>query len=247
MCRLIRVFAGRCALAHVFQFHFSFYTDVRAASVSQPLVKWCWDGACSCASVKNLPCGEKLRTATELWGEETSKVKWKNWEIKKIPIFKMMLFEQPIIRYRKILKYSDTRKICCNPPKVQTKWLYHRVMCPKDADGTANIVDPGSTQFDQTCLSENIGPLQYIIKAICNCWNRWVLADRSVSPLCAVPSASFGLIAIWVMSWENLFMPYANSKGADQPANSHSSISAFVVHCLNSIIPPVSISKISSL
>ena len=26
----------------------------------------------------------------------------------------------------------------------------------------------------------------------------------------------------WASSWENLFMPYANNKGADQPAHSHS-------------------------
>ena len=25
----------------------------------------------------------------------------------------------------------------------------------------------------------------------------------------------------WAMSWENLFMPYANNKGADQPAHPH--------------------------
>ena len=42
-------------------------------------------------------------------------------------------------------------------------------------------------------------------------------------------------------------MPYANNKGADQPAHPHSLISTFVVHCLNSIIPLVSISEISSL
>ena len=42
-------------------------------------------------------------------------------------------------------------------------------------------------------------------------------------------------------------LPYANNKGADQPAHLRSLISAFVVHCLNSIIPLVSISKISSL
>ena len=29
-------------------------------------------------------------------------------------------------------------------------------------------------------------------------------------------------------SWENLLMPYANNKGADQPAHPHSLISAFV-------------------
>ena len=44
-----------------------------------------------------------------------------------------------------------------------------------------------------------------------------------------------------------LFMPYANNKGADQPAHLRSLICTFVVHCLGSIIPLVSISKISSL
>ena len=49
-------------------------------------------------------------------------------------------------------------------------------------------------------------------------------------------------------SWENLFfLPYANNKGADQPAHLCSLISTFVVHCLDSIIPLVSISKILSL
>ena len=42
-------------------------------------------------------------------------------------------------------------------------------------------------------------------------------------------------------------MPYANNKGADQPAHPRSLISAFVVHCLDSIIPLISISEISSL
>ena len=54
---------------------------------------------------------------------------------------------------------------------------------------------------------------------------------------------------IWAMSWENLFMPYANNKGADQPAHPRSLISTFVVHCLDtcSMISLVSISEISSL
>ena len=52
---------------------------------------------------------------------------------------------------------------------------------------------------------------------------------------------------IWATSWENLFMPYANNKGADQPAHLSSLISAFVSHCLDSIIPLVSISNISRL
>ena len=40
-------------------------------------------------------------------------------------------------------------------------------------------------------------------------------------------------------------MPYANNKGADQPAHPHSLISTFVVRCLDSIMALVSISEIS--
>ena len=47
---------------------------------------------------------------------------------------------------------------------------------------------------------------------------------------------------IWATSWENLFMPYANNKGADQPAQSLS-----VVRCLDSIIPLVSIRNFKPL
>ena len=39
-------------------------------------------------------------------------------------------------------------------------------------------------------------------------------------------------------------LPYANNKGADQPAHLSSLISAFVVRCLDSIISLVSISEI---
>ena len=42
-------------------------------------------------------------------------------------------------------------------------------------------------------------------------------------------------------------MPCANNKGAGQPAHPRSMISTFFGHCLDSIIPLVSISKISSL
>ena len=55
------------------------------------------------------------------------------------------------------------------------------------------------------------------------------------------------MLTIWAMSWENLFLPYANNKGADQPAHLRSLISAFVVRCLASIIPVVAKSKISRL
>ena len=42
-------------------------------------------------------------------------------------------------------------------------------------------------------------------------------------------------------------MSYVNNKGADQPAPPRSLISTFVVRCLDSIIPLLSISRISSL
>ena len=42
-------------------------------------------------------------------------------------------------------------------------------------------------------------------------------------------------------------MPYANNKGADQPAHPRSLISTFVVRCLDSVMPLVSISEISRL
>ena len=45
----------------------------------------------------------------------------------------------------------------------------------------------------------------------------------------------------FAVSWENLFMPHANNKAADQPAHPHSQISAFVVRCLDSIVSLVPI------
>ena len=55
-------------------------------------------------------------------------------------------------------------------------------------------------------------------------------------------------ITVWVSSRENLFMPYANNKGTDQPAHSRSLISTFIVHYLDSsIIPVFAKSKISRL
>ena len=69
--------------------------------------------------------------------------------------------------YRKFPKYLDTPKICCNHSKIWTMWPYHRVLCPNDADGMANSVDPDQTTplgalFAQAYLSENLGSLRYI-------------------------------------------------------------------------------------
>ena len=48
-------------------------------------------------------------------------------------------------RYRKVPKFSDTRKLCCNQPKIQTKKPSLRVFRQKDAIGIANNVDPDQT------------------------------------------------------------------------------------------------------
>ena len=50
-----------------------------------------------------------------------------------------------LILLRKFPKYSDTQKIWCNHTKICTKWLFRRVMHPKDAVGIANSVDPDQT------------------------------------------------------------------------------------------------------
>ena len=44
-----------------------------------------------------------------------------------------------------------------------------------------------------------------------------------------------------------MLKPYVNNKDADQPALLHSLISAFVVHCLDSVISILAISIISRL
>ena len=47
--------------------------------------------------------------------------------------------------YLKNRKYSNTRKICCNHPKIWTMWLYHWVVLAEDVDGIAKNVGPDQT------------------------------------------------------------------------------------------------------
>ena len=49
------------------------------------------------------------------------------------------------IVYRKVPKFSDARKLCCNLPKIQEKRPNLRVFHQKDADGIANSEDPDQT------------------------------------------------------------------------------------------------------
>ena len=64
-------------------------------------------------------------------------------------------------RYRKVPKFWDTRKLCCNHPKTGNKRFYHGVMHPKDANSIANSEDP-----DQTAPQSDLG-LQYLPRPIC--------------------------------------------------------------------------------
>ena len=65
-----------------------------------------------------------------------------------------------------------------------------------------------------------------------NIWHRMV-CDMEITET-ELKTATFSqkntpiVYEIWATSWEKLFMPYANNKGADQPSHLHSLISAFV-------------------
>ena len=47
--------------------------------------------------------------------------------------------------YRKVPKFSDTKNLCCNLPKIQTKRLNLKIFCQNDANGKANSGDPDQT------------------------------------------------------------------------------------------------------
>ena len=50
------------------------------------------------------------------------------------------------LNYRKVPKFSDTRKLRCNIPKIQTKRPnLNRVLHQKVANGIANSGDPDQT------------------------------------------------------------------------------------------------------
>ena len=48
-------------------------------------------------------------------------------------------------RYRKIPKFSDARKLCCNFTKIQGKRPNFWVFCQNDVNGIANSEDPDQT------------------------------------------------------------------------------------------------------
>ena len=49
------------------------------------------------------------------------------------------------VKYRKVPKFSDARKLCCNLPKIQTKRPNLKLFSQKDANDLANSEDPDQT------------------------------------------------------------------------------------------------------
>ena len=47
--------------------------------------------------------------------------------------------------YRKVPKFLDVRKLCCNLPKIQSNRPNLSLFCQKDTDGIANSGDPDQT------------------------------------------------------------------------------------------------------
>ena len=47
--------------------------------------------------------------------------------------------------YGKVPKFLDTRKLCCNLPKIQTKIPNLRVFSQDDSNGIAHSEDPDQT------------------------------------------------------------------------------------------------------
>ena len=57
----------------------------------------------------------------------------------------MKLVRLQLLKNRKVPKFLDTKKLCCNLPKIQTKRLNLKVICQNDANGIANSEDPDQT------------------------------------------------------------------------------------------------------
>ena len=49
------------------------------------------------------------------------------------------------LKYLKVPKFSDARKLCCNLPKIQEKRPNLCVLLQKEANGIANSEDPDQT------------------------------------------------------------------------------------------------------
>ena len=84
--------------------------------------------------------------------------------------------------------------------------------------------------------SDQIGPRWSESSFGASCWSCHALAKKKKVKKSSSASLNVTLQILIYISWENLFLPYANNKGADQPTHARSLICAFVVRCLDSII-----------
>ena len=154
---------------------------------------------------------------------------------------------------------------------MRISWFEHGFGC---LNMTFIHLTMASNSYAHSYLCKNVYHTTYTYRNFIFVWTvcgktdlfqtaRWFLLENTVSdskmvspwnyfhPTHLIGSAKKSEIILksWYLrlSWENLFLPYANNKGADKPAHSCSLISTFVFRCLDCIIPLVSISKISSL
>ena len=65
-------------------------------------------------------------------------------------------------RYRKVPKFLEAKKLCCNLPKIQTKRPNLSVFCQNDANGTANSEDPDQTAPVGSCRVCTVCPDPYL-------------------------------------------------------------------------------------
>ena len=59
----------------------------------------------------------------------------------------VLLLPNSYHRYSKVPKFSDTRKLCCNLPKIKEKRPNLQVFRQKDANGIANSGDPDQSSL----------------------------------------------------------------------------------------------------
>ena len=60
-------------------------------------------------------------------------------------IIELYLLASPYTHTVKFPKCWDTRNVCCNLPKIQTKRPNLKIFCQNGADGIANSEDPDQT------------------------------------------------------------------------------------------------------
>ena len=137
---------------------------------------------------------------------------------------------------------------CCNSPIVKMIFLnLNKLFADWGNFGVLklfSVVGHLLSHKNVGCLSVKILYKCFILEATIVHWSSYSPYKIRVTALIFFSSLSD---KTWATSWENLFIPYGNNKGADQPVRPRSLISAFVVRCLDSIIPLVSKSKISIL